>query len=114
MADTAQLIGDDIEYRGYVVARRPPGMPLGFWEEFVGIATAESAEDQIAAAEKEHWAELEKADQQGYDRAVAEYEGGPGATYSKLDEAYDAGARASGITPSAVDRLKEKLRRQKK
>ena len=39
--DRAHLIGDDIEFRGFVVARRPDRMPIGFWEDFVALATVD-------------------------------------------------------------------------
>ena len=45
--DRAHLIGDDIEFRGFVVARRPDRMPIGFWEDFVALATNWVDEDAI-------------------------------------------------------------------
>ena len=47
--DRAHLIGDEIEFRGFVVARRPERMPIGFWEAFVELATNWIDEDAIRA-----------------------------------------------------------------
>ena len=74
--DRAHLIGDDIEFRGYVVARRPERMPIGFWEEFVELATQDGSEVEraVEAREKELEEEYGFIADENYERGVRDAE----------------------------------------
>jgi hypothetical protein len=111
--DGFDIVAEDIFFRHWRVGRKPDDMPATTWDEVVDLLGQcdRDLDDELAKAmdnyDADHAGEVETAEERGYERGLVERE-------SDLDEAFNAGARSVGVTPSRLDHLKERLRRARK
>ena len=112
--DRARLIGDEIEFRGFVVARRPANMPLTMWDAFADLATADPI-DEDAAFERGEAAEAAAHAEEVEDlrQDIARLEEKARFSDERAEQAYKDGlqdGRAEN-TDSRVATLKARLKR---